>query len=76
MKRILKWFGRIVLALVVLVVVGGAIAYWSTGRETQAFDAKARTRLGGSYAPPNDVVTRSTLMSTPSLSSSSLSCLA
>ena len=57
MKRILKWFARIVLALVALIVVGGAIAYWSTGRETQALDAKARARLGGSYAKLSDGVT-------------------
>jgi pimeloyl-ACP methyl ester carboxylesterase len=57
MKRILKWTGRIVLALVVLVVAGGAIAYWSTGRETGPLDAAARKRLGGSYAKLSDGVT-------------------
>lgn len=57
MKRILKWFVRIVLALVVLIVAGGAIAYWITGRETQALDATARARLGGSYARLSDGVT-------------------
>ena len=56
-KRILRGIMWAALAIQVLAVVGIAIAYWTSGRETGPLDEEARTRLGGDYARLSDGVT-------------------
>ncbi len=49
MKKWLRRIGIGVFALLLLVIAGVAIAYWTMSRETGPLDAAARKRLGGAY---------------------------